>query len=311
MSKLITGIHHISAMAGDAQENINFYTQFLGLRMVKMTVNYDDPSAYHFYYGDERAQVGNIITFFPYPKMKEGRQGRGMVNTTTFSLSINAMDFWLERFKRFGIPHKHPQERFDNEVFIYFEDKTGLGLELVFTQKDNRPGFQSKDIPPGNAIKGFYNFEVWVDSYVRTGAVLTQQLYHELIAEKGNRFRYAATDSPGNYVDLLENPGSAVGLIGTGVIHHIAFKTKDDETQGEFYKKISKSSFNPSLIKDRKYFKSVYFREPSGVLFEVATEKPGFTVDESIENLGTSLMLPERMEWNRAAIVNTLPKIKI
>jgi len=302
MDQLITGIHHVTAIAAGAQKNIDFYSGILGLRMVKKTVNFDAPGVYHFYYGDETGHPGSILTFFPYEGLAHGRHGKGMLNTTTFSLPLASMDYWLERLKRFNITYKQPQERFEGEAVVYFEDADGLGLELVFNDKDTRSGFTYGHVPPEHAIRGFYNVEIWEEGYERTAGLLTEQLDHKLIAEKGNRFRFAATDAPGNYVDIICSPDSLKGLAGSGTVHHIAFSTPDAATQQDVRLKIVKRMLNPTPVLDRNYFTSIYFREPGGVLFEVATAGPGFTVDESKEHLGEALKLPPQFEPERADI---------
>ena len=208
MGKLITGIHHVTAIASDAQKNIDFYAGVLGLRLVKKTVNFDASGVYHFYYGDEAGHPGTILTFLPYQGLVTGRHGKGMLNTTSFSVAINSMDYWLSRLKQFSIDHKDVVERFQNELVIYFEDEDGLGLELVFNDHDQRPGFTYGHIPLEHSIKGFYNVEIWEEGYERTAGLLIEHLDHELVMEKGNRFRFAATDSPGNYIDILCSPPS-------------------------------------------------------------------------------------------------------
>lgn len=311
MEKLITGIHHVTAIAGDAQKNIDFYVGILGLRLVKKTVNFDGPDVYHFYYGDEEGNPGSILTFFPYQGLVNGRHGKGMLNTTAFSVSFNSVNFWLERMKRFGIQHKKLQDRFEGETVLYFEDGDGLGLELVFNDKDTRKGYPAGHIPPEYAIKGFYNVEIWEEGYERTAALLTEQLDHTLISEKSNRFRFAAKDHPGNYIDILCSPDSMKGLAGSGTVHHIAFATPNKETQEAVRLKIIKRMLNPTPILDRNYFTSIYFREPGGVLFEVATAGPGFAIDEPAAHLGESLKLPKQFEGERLQIEQTLPSVSI
>lgn len=311
MGKLITGIHHVTAIAAGAQQNLDFYVGILGLRMVKKTVNFDAPEVYHFYYGDEEGTPGSILTFFPYAGLTRGRHGKGMLNTTTFSVAASSFDYWTSRLKRFSIAYKEPIERFENETVIYFEDPDGLGLELVFNNMDSRTGFTRGPIPAENAIKGFYNVEIWEEGYERTAGLLTEQMDHVLIAEKGNRFRFAADDSPGNYVDIVCSPDSLRGLGGSGTVHHIAFKTPDAASQIEVRTRIVKRILNPTPVLDRNYFTSIYFREPGGVLFEVATAGPGFAVDESPEHLGESLKLPKQFEQNREAIEKTVVPVSI
>lgn len=296
MSQLITGIHHITAIAGDAQKNIDFYAGILGLRLVKKTVNFDAPEVYHFYYGDEQGLPGSILTFFPYGQVQSGRHGKGMLNTTTFSVSIESLAYWQQRLKKFNINYKPAQDRFGSEVIIYFEDSDGLGLELVFNDTDKRPGFTYGAIPQEYAIKGFYSAEIWAEGYERTAGLLTEQMDHKLIAEKGNRFRFAATDTPGNYIDILCMPDSMRGLGGNGTVHHIAFATENAETQEQARIKIAQRLLNPTPVLDRQYFTSIYFREPGGVLFEIATNGPGFAIDEDAQHLGEALKLPNQYE---------------
>ena len=309
MENLIKGIHHVTALAGNAQENIEFYTGILGLRLVKKTINFDAPDVYHFYYGDETGNPGSILTFFPYGDFPKGRHGKGMLNTTSFSVPASSIPYWTERLKKFGIKYKEPQERFEKETVLYFEDRDGLGLELVFSDDDARPGYTGGPVLPEHSIKGFYNVEIWEEGYERTAGLLTEHLDHKLIAEKGNRFRFAATDSPGNFVDILCAPDSLKGLAGNGTVHHIAFNTPTAETQTEVRERLMKNKVNPTPVLDRSYFTSIYFREPGGVLFEVATSGPGFMADESKEDLGKNLKMPDQYEKHRTEIEKSLPPV--
>ncbi|MEO8710840.1 MAG: VOC family protein [Parafilimonas sp.] len=302
MSQLITGIHHVTALAGNPQKNLDFYAGILGLHLVKKTVNFDAPEVYHFYYGDETGNPGSILTFFPYGDIMKGRHGKGMLNTTTFSVPMSSLNYWQRRLTKFKVQFKQPQQRFNDDAIIYFEDEDGLGLELVFNDKDERKGFTYGNIPLENSIKGFYNVEIWEEGYERTAAILTEQLDHTLIAEKGNRFRFAATDAPGNYVDIVCAPDSLRGLGGGGTVHHIAFATANKKTQEEVRIKIAQRMLNPTPILDRQYFTSIYFKEPGGVLFEVATKEPGFLIDEDKAHLGETLKLPSWYEHNRNII---------
>jgi glyoxalase family protein len=311
MSDLITGIHHVTALASDAQRNVDFYTGLLGLRLVKRTVNFDAQGVYHFYYGDEVGHPGSIITFFPYSGLVKGRHGKGYLNTTTFSLPYQSLDFWTTRLKKFNINFKDPQERFANEVVLYLEDPDGLGLEFVFNERDQRKGFSYGQIPPEHSIKGFYNVEIWVEGYERTAAVLTEQLNHKLISESGNRFRFAATEAPGNYVDLLCAPDSLIGRNGSGTVHHIAFATPNEKTVLAVRKKINERLLNPTPILDRQYFRSIYFREPGGVLFEIATTDDSFSKDENVDHLGEALKLPPWFEKDRTNIEKGLPPVSL
>ncbi|KIC91677.1 VOC family protein [Flavihumibacter sp. ZG627] len=311
MSALITGIHHVTAIAGSTQRNIDFYAGILGLRLVKKTVNFDAPEVYHFYYGNDAGNPGSILTFFPYEGLVNGRHGKGMLTTTSFSVPLEALDYWQERLKRFDIAFKPPRERFGSELVIYFEDDDGLGLELVFTDSDQRKGNSSGPVPAEMAIRGLYNVEIWEEGYERTAGILTQQLDHVLVAESGNRFRFAATNSPGNYVDIICSPDSLRGLAGSGTVHHLAFATPDAASLQAIRNRIMPLKSNITPVLDRKYFSSVYFREPGGVLFEVATASPGFSVDESLETLGEHLQLPEQFETRREELENKLLPIRV
>lgn len=307
----ITGIHHVSAISSDVQKTMKFYADILGLRLVKRTVNFDNPEVYHLYFGNERGEPGSLLTFFPYQGLKQGRHGTGMLNTTTFSVPVSSIDFWMKRFETFGVPFKNPQERFGGEAFIYFEDEDGLGLELVFNDKDKREGSSQGIIPKEFSIRGFYNVEIWQEGFAKTEPFLTGTLNHELIAEQGNRFRFAAKDEPGNYVDVVCTSDALKGFSGSGTVHHIAFATTDTDTQMKIREKLRKMNVDVTFIKDRKYFKSIYFQSPAGVLFEVATSEPGFTVDESFQNLGTHLMLPDYLEFQRSYLEKKLPEFHL
>ncbi len=309
--QLVTGIHHVTAMADDAQKNLDFYAGILGLRMVKKTVNFDSPDVYHLYYGNETGSPGTIMTFFPFAGMARGRHGKGQMTVTSFSVPANSLDYWLVRLKKFGIKHTEPQQRFDKEVFIYFQDVHGLGLELVFNNNDNRPGFTYGQIPAEYAVKGFYGVELSVDGYERTAALLMEGMDHQIIAEKGNRIRYAASGVPGDFVDIQWSPTGARGLGGSGTIHHLAFTTLDDATQLEVREKLLSKGYQVTQVLDRQYFHSIYFREPGGILFEIATNPPGFAVDEPVDKLGEALKLPQWYEHVRNRIEAGLQPIKL
>ena len=311
MEKLVTGIHHVTALASDAQRNIDFYTGILGLRLVKKTVNFDAQEVYHFYYGDEVGHPGSILTFFPYSGLIKGRHGKGFLNTTTFSVPYDSIDYWTTRLKQFKIGFKEPQERFKNEVVVYFEDPDGLGLELVFNEGDQRQAFSYGQIPLQHAIKGFYNVELWLEGYERTAAILTGLLDHSLISENGNRFRFAAAAAPGNFVDILCAPDSLKGRGGSGTVHHIAFSTPGADSQLKIRERINSRSLDPTPVLDRQYFRSIYFREPGGVLFEVATTDDTFTKDEAIDRLGEELKLPPWFEKDRSKIEKAVTPVTV
>lgn len=310
MHNLITGIHHITALASDPQKNVDFYAGILGLRMVKKTINFDAPDVYHLYYGNQEGSPGTILTFFPYLSIPQGRKGKGQLTVTSFSVSEKALDYWTKRLAKFNIAYEGPQFRFD-ELSIYFEDYDGLGLELVANKADKRLGFTYGNIPSEFAIKGFYGITLAEECYEKTVDLLVEQMDHKLIAQKDNRFRFSASEHPGDFVDVLCSPDSLKGLAGYGTIHHVAFATADDTTQLEARKKLLKAGLNVTPVLDREYFHSIYFREPGGVLFEIATIPPGFTIDEPLEQLGQSLKLPPWEEKNRALIEKQLPPVKL
>lgn len=311
MEKLVTGTHHVTALAGEPQQNLDFYTGILGLRMVKKTINFDAPDVYHFYYGNETGDPGSILTFFPYEGIQKGRHGKGMLNVTSFSVPASSLDFWQKRLGKYKIVYQNATERFEGETVIYFEDPDGLGLELVFNDRDTRAGFSYGPIPAEFAIKGFYSVEIWQEGYERTAGLLTGSMDHTLIAEKGNRFRFAATNAPGNYIDVVCMPDSLRGLGGGGTVHHIAFNTPSYESQALLREKLLQAGLNPTPVLDRQYFKSIYFREPGGVLFEIATAKPGFAIDEAPEALGEELMLPPQYESRRPQIEQVVKPLKL
>jgi glyoxalase family protein len=310
MNHLITGLHHVTALASDPQKNLDFYAGILGLRLVKKTINFDAPEVYHLYYGNEKGSPGTILTFFPYQDIPKGRIGKGQLTVISFSIGEHSLDYWMKRFDRFRIHYTAPQQRFD-EVFLAFEDFDGLSLELVANNKDSRPAFSYGNVPIEFAIKGFYGIALSEEGYEKTAGLLTSQLDHQLIAEKGNRFRYSASGKTGDFVDVLCCPDMLRGIGGTGTVHHVAFATANDKTQGEVRERLLKNGQNVTPVLDREYFHSIYFREPGGVLFEVATIPPGFSVDEDPKHLGETLKLPPWQEKNRGLIESVLPPIHL
>ncbi len=308
-TKYITGIHHITALASDARENVTFYSGVLGLRMIKQTVNFDDPGVYHLYYGDEKGTPGSILTFFPYPGIRKGMHGTGQVTVTTFSLPLHSVGFWENRLKRFRVPFEKARERLESEVFIGLQDPEGLRLELMFNDRDDRLPYQGGPVPAEYAIRGFFGAEICADRPERTATLLTGKMDHRLIAENGYRTRFAALDKPGNYIDILAAPSSVAGKSGHGTIHHIAFSTPGQITQNKLREAIQDFNLHPTPVIDRQYFKSIYFRENGGVLFEIATEGPGFMIDEPIDALGQHLKLPPQYEYRRKEIEALLAPI--
>ena len=312
MSKEILGIHHVTAIAGDPQQNLDFYTGVLGLRLVKLTVNYDDPQTYHLYYGDAHGTPGTILTFFPWPRAKKGRQGHGQVTVTAFSVPEPALEFWAKRLSERGVEFEGPFGRFQERVMT-FSDPDGLRLELVAGPAlSSEKRELTSPIPPEYAIHGFHSATVAQEGYERTAFLLTETLGFRLVQQESNRFRYAVgRGEPSLIVDVVCMPDSAAGGLGSGTVHHIAWRTPDDPQQSEWHTEIASQGYNISPVMDRKYFHSIYFREPGGVLFEIATDHPGFAVDEPAVSLGTKLVLPDWLETRRSQIEARLPPLRI
>ncbi len=310
MKHNVHGIHHITAITGDPQKNVNFYAGVLGLRMVKRTVNFDDPLTYHFYFGDNAGQPGTILTFFPWSSAGlKGRVGIGQLTATAFSIPEGSMGYWMERLKRERVPLTGPMKRFDEEV-LALRDPDGIELELVASAADKRPGSGSDIVADRHSIRGIYGATLSVEGYERTAGVMTVSLGCVHQQDSGNRFRYTlGKGEPGGIVDLLCLPSGVPGRMGVGAVHHVAWRIASDHAQMALRNELVRFGFNITPVLDRKYFRSVYFREPGGILFEVATDGPGFSIDESADTLGSRLMLPDWLESRRSEIVAALPPI--
>lgn len=309
-TKLINGIHHVTALADDPQKNVDFYAGILGLRLVKKTINFDAPDVYHFYYGNELGAPGTIMTFFPYAGIRPGRKGNGQLTVTSFSVPANSLGYWVDRLKKFGLHPSNPQQRF-NEEFITFQDFDGLQLELVATDKEDRPPFTYGQVEEAHSVRGFYGVTLSEAGFERTASLLTDTMEHQLIGESGMRFRYSASGKPGDFIDISVVPNTPHGLGGGGTVHHLAFSTDSDQTQLDIRTKIAAQGLNVTPVLDRQYFHSIYFREPGGVLFEVATNPPGFAIDEDQAHLGEALKLPPWEEPNRAEIEAGLIPVEV
>lgn len=308
MENQIEGLHHITAIANNAKRNLQFYSKVLGLRLVKKTVNFDDPGTYHFYFGDEQGTPGSILTFFPWEGIGKGRTGVGMATEIGYSVPDGSLDFWTDRFSKLNIKHDEVREKF-GEKYIAFEDPDGLKLELIVPGKtDIRKPWETDEVKAEQATKGFHNVTLTLRSAEPTARVLTDLLGYHLLKQEGNRYRFI-TDAIGhaNIIDIVEQPGSPSGVNAAGTNHHIAFRVKNDDILMEFREKISSAGLSITPKIDRDYFFSLYFREPGGVLFEIATDNPGFTRDEPLDQLGTNLMLPKQYEGARAQIEKVLP----
>jgi glyoxalase family protein len=306
----VLGLHHITAIAGNARRNHEFYTQVLGLRMVKKTVNFDDPQTYHFYFGNETGTPGTILTFFPWEGVVPGRVGTGMATEIGYSVPKGSLEFWKERFSRFNVRQEPAGERF-GEQFLSFQDPDGLKIDLIVpAEEDTRKPWVTGEVTEQSALRGFHSVTLTLRNNKPTAAILTDIFGYKLVGQEGSRFRYA-TDAVGNasIVDLVEAPLTMIGHVAGGTNHHVAFRVKNDAILMDYREKIAQKGLHITPKIDRDYFFSLYFREPGGVLFELATENPGFDRDEPVNELGAHLKLPARYEPERAKIEAVLPKL--
>ena len=306
------GIHHVTAISGDPVRNLRFYNRDLGLRFVKKTVNFDDPSTYHFYFGDEVGHPGTILTFFPWVNATVGQRGVGETSQTAFRVPARSLGYWTDRLIEKGIAHQAPEKRF-GETVLPFTDQDGTALALVgVTGAESEPGWSNGDVPSEHAIRGLQGVTLLLDSARKTAAILTDVFAFREIGHEGSIVRFAAAgDAKGSVVDIHEAAGVARRHQGRGSVHHIAFRVTDDALQAQMSEKLIRDhTRHPTEQKDRKYFRSIYFREPGGVLFEIATDIPGFAVDEPVESLGRDLQLPKFLESRRNEIEGLLPVLE-
>jgi glyoxalase family protein len=316
MNSKIRGLHHVTAIASDPQRNLDFYVGLLGLRFVKRTVNFDDPGTYHFYFGDRRGTPGTILTFFPWPRARRGIRGSAQVEATAFAIPQDSVGFWLERLKQQHVTAEKVPSRFGEEV-IRLLDPDGLLIELITVTADVWPAkiepWPEIPVPPEHALRGFHSVSAALEGYERTARLLTETFGYRLADQSGNRFRFVSADesAPGRIIDLLCQPDAPAGRVAAGSVHHIAFRAKDDTEQLQWRERLVDLGYNVTPVVDRTYFHSIYFREPGGVLFEIATEPPGFTLDEKVEELGMHLRLPAWMESARSQIEEILPPVHV
>ena len=309
MTPTTSGLHHVTAMAGDPRRNADFYVDTLGLRFVKRTVNHDDTGTYHFYFGDGVGTPGTTVTFFPWTDGgRRGRFGAGQTAATAYLIRPESIDYWVDRLESRGIDVDRT-DRF-GETVLRFDDPDGVGLELVATDAaadaDAEP-WDGASVPVDHQLRGLYGVTLAVAEFGPTESVLTDVLGYEREAETDGRRRYRATGGgPGSVVDVVETDAGR-GRMGVGTVHHVAFKANDTEEQERWREALADRGLNATDIVDRAYFRSVYVREPGGVLFEIATTGPGFTVDEDVDELGSTLMLPPWLEDEREAIEARLP----
>ncbi|SDC90653.1 ring-cleaving dioxygenase [Niabella drilacis] len=309
MENKVLGLHHITAIADNAKRNHAFYTNILGLRLVKKTVNFDDPGTYHFYYGNESGTPGTILTFFPWEGIGKGRAGAGMTTHIGYTVPEGSFDFWKKRFDENKITYK--EAAIFGEQQLAFTDPDGLQLSLIIPAvADGRVPWTTSEVAADVATKGFHNATLTLHQADPTAKVLTDLLGYRQTAQEGNRYRFVNENiDTANYIDIIEDPGAGYGRNAAGTNHHIAFRVADDTVQMELREKIAAAGLNITPKIDRDYFYSLYFREPGGVLFEIATDNPGFTRDEPLEQLGTALKLPRQYEPARNKIEAVLPQL--
>ena len=304
---MITGIHHVTAIAGDAQANVAFYAGTLGLKLVKQTINYDDPGTYHLYYGDGLGRPGTILTFFPWANARRGRPGTGQVVAIALSVPPGAGAFWRERLTTQGVPFD------DHGATLSLSDPDGLPLLLTEVSGDTRPGDNgAASVPQTFAIRGVDSVTMQVGAASPTLELLTGLMGFDVSGDGDGRFT-VGTELSGNALYLHEaEPDDPPGIGGAGTVHHVAFRVPDDATQMQWHDELTAAGYGVSPVTDRQYFNAIYYREPGGVLFEIATDPPGFTADgETAETLGTRLQLPDWLEDRRGVIEAHLPKITV
>jgi glyoxalase family protein len=292
---MITGLHHVTAIASDPKKNVAFYTKFLGLHLVKKTVNFDDPTTYHLYYGNETGSPGTILTFFPWPHTLRGRPGTGQTTITSYAIPKDSLPYWIDRAHDYKVPISAPTERF-GDAYVTLRDPDNMAVELVASSHEG-----------GTALQSYHSVTLTESTLTPTTKLLNGLLNFTPVGEAGNRTRFS-TGGPG-FVDVEVIPDQRRGSIGSGIVHHIAFRTPTDDTQKAWREKIEAAGHSVSPIMDRNYFHSIYFREPGGILFEIATDPPGFAVDEPASQLGQSLKLPIWYEPRRAELEAVLPPL--
>jgi glyoxalase family protein len=297
-------------MAGNPRGNLAFYTEVLGQRLIKKTVNFDDPGTYHLYYGDRTGRPGTALTFFPFAGIRRGRAGAGAVTETAYSIPVGSLGWWERRLTEHGVPTSRG-ERF-GEAFLAFTDPDGMGLALIEADEPMEiSAWPESPVPAEHELRGFHSVTGLVHAFEGTERTLTQQLGYRLVSEEGNRRRYeTGPGGPGTFFDIVTDPAAAPARPGAGVIHHVAFATPDDANQADVREALVQDGYGVSGVRDRQYFHSIYFQEPNGILFEVATEGPGFLIDEPVDALGQSLKLPPQYEAYRDKIEANLPPLQ-
>ncbi len=302
------GTHHITAIVGDPQENVDFYASVLGLRLVKKTVNFGDKVRYHLYFGNEEGSPGTLITFFAWPGAENGKVGDGEVGVSSYVVPVGAIEFWKNRLEKFEIPYTET-ERF-GEQYLQFQDPHGLLLEIVEREEGSPNKWEFGGVTEDVAIKGLGGATLYSAKSAETAEVLSNVLGLELVGEEGDYIRFKSASELGNVIDI-KTTSFGKGQQGPGVVHHIAWRTKDDTEQLAWKSFVEENGFKVTPVKDRNYFKAIYFREPGGTLFEIATDPPGFARDESLDTMGEKLMLPKQFEDEREELENILIPVEV
>ncbi|MEH7224044.1 ring-cleaving dioxygenase [Bacillus sp. JJ1566] len=308
MSKKTMGIHHITAIVGHPQENVDFYAGVLGLRLVKQTVNFDDPGTYHLYFGDEGGNPGTIITFFPWADAYQGKIGDGQVGVTSYAVPSGALKFWEKRLQKFNVPFTKIK-RF-GEDYLEFDDPHGLHLEIVEREEGEINPWTFGEVTPEVAIKGFGGAILFSSQPDKTAELLEKVMGLEKVDSEGDFVRFRSTADIGNIIDLKAAP-TGRGQMGVGTVHHIAWRAIDDNDQLDWQKYVAENGYGVTPVQDRNYFNAIYFREHGEILFEIATDPPGFAHDESRETMGEQLMLPAQYEQYREQLERSLIPIKV
>ena len=304
----INGLHHVTSLASSASENSTFFSEGLGLRRIKATVNFDNPEVYHLYYGDTVGNAGSVLTYFPFPNIARGRRGTGEVGTTAFSIPRGSIPFWRERLHAIGAGHATPTNRF-GEQRLEFYGPDGDHFALVEAADDRTP-WTTDDIPAEPAIRGFHSADMRVNAAAPMIELLTFMGYSVSATEGAVTRLTVANGNAANKIDLIELPNAEKSKEGAGSVHHIAFSVTTKADQLAVKSALTDAGYRVTDVRDRNYFHAIYFRTPAGVLFEVATDEPGFTSDEDVASLGTALKLPEQHEKRRSRLQQTLEPLK-
>jgi glyoxalase family protein len=307
----IPGIHHITAIAGEPQRNLDFYTGALGLRMVKLTVNFDDPYTYHFYFADRVGSPGTLLTFFPWAGATPGVLGAGQVSATAFAAPVGATNYWEDRLRAHSVDFRR-LERFGDPV-LAFSDPDGLPLEIVANAAPSDAGvWEGSSVPAEYALQGFHSATLLEADPDAAARLLTDTFGFNAQGEEAGRLRlHGAAEGPGTVVDVVRAPRQGRGFVGAGSVHHIAWRARTDAEQLEWREKTARLGLHVTPVIDRNYFHSIYFREPGGILFEIATDPPGMAIDEPESALGTTLRLPKQYEGIREKLEARLPKLRL